>query len=104
MTDPRRGEADVARAAAHSADTLRQRGILLTGNEMPGELADLQSALERFDGVVRDLGGDSFTNSPRSSDPDDPGMVVPERRSDEAVPAYVQRIDAAAHALRNRRR
>ena len=93
---------EVERAAAHSRDILQQRGILLTGNEMPGELADLQSAVERFEKVVRDLGGDSFTDSPLSSDPDDPELVIPERREGEEVTAYVRRIDDAAHRLRNR--
>ena len=91
---------ELRRATMHSVDTLRQKGILLTGNEMPGELADLQSAVERFEKVVRDLGGDSFTDSPLSSDPDDPELVVPERRAGEAVTAYIQRIDNAAHRLR----
>ncbi|MDQ2670626.1 MAG: hypothetical protein M3Y31_08350 [Gemmatimonadota bacterium] len=93
---------ELQRATMHSIDTLRQRGILLTGDEQPGELADLQTAVERFDAAVRDLGGDSFTNSPLSSEPDDPALVVPERRRGEAVTEYIQRIDEAAAGLRGR--
>lgn len=103
MTQPNDSARDeLRRATMHSRDILRQRGILLTGRETPEELADLQTAVERFEVVVRDLGGDSFTDSPLSSDPDDPEMVVPERREGEAVASYVKRIDAAASALRGR--
>lgn len=91
---------ELKRATMHSVDTLRQRGIRLTGEEAPGELADLQSAVERFDAVVRDLGGDSFTNSPMSSEPDDPALVIPERREGEPVDGYIGRIDEAAADLR----
>lgn len=101
QNDPRAKD-ELRRATIHSADILRKRGILLTGKEMPGELADLQSAVERFEKVVRDLGGDSFTDSPLSSDPDDPELVIPERREGEAVTAYIQRIDNAAQRLRTR--
>ena len=51
---------------------------------------------------MHDLGGDSFTDSPLSSDPDDPELVIPERREGEAVTAYIQRIDNTAQRLRNR--
>ena len=94
---------DLQRATMHSADILRQRGIRLSGNEMPEELADLQSAVERFEGVVRDLGGDSFTDSPRSSEPEHPELVVPERREGESVAGYIGRIDARARELSGRR-
>lgn len=95
---------ELQRATMHSIDTLRQRGVLLRGDEAPDELADLQTAVERFDAAVRDLGGDSFTNSPLSSEPDDPELVIPERRQREDAREYIRRIDAAAQRLRQRPR
>ncbi len=49
--DPYQDE-EQARAAAEVAARLRQRGIALTGAERPDDLADLLSAVERFEAVV----------------------------------------------------
>ncbi len=95
-------QTDLQRATMHSIDTLRQRGIRLAGEETPDELADLQTAVERFDAAVRDLGGDSFTNSPLSSEPDDPELVIPERRRGEPAAGYIRRIAEATTRLRSR--
>jgi hypothetical protein len=49
--------------------------------------------------VVEARGGDTFTNAPDSSEPDNPAFVLPERRAREPVPAYVARIVEAAKRL-----
>ncbi len=90
---------DRARAREHNLDVLGQRGILLFGDETDGELADLWSAVDRFESVVESRGGDTFTNAPDSSEPDNPAFVLPERSAREPVRAYVQRINEAAERL-----
>jgi hypothetical protein len=92
-------DADRTRAREHNLDVLGQRGILLFGDETDGELADLWSAVDRFESVVESRGGDTFTNAPDSSEPDNPAFVLPERGAREAVRAYVQRINEAAEQL-----
>ena len=96
--NPHRAE-DQARAREHNLDVLGQRGVLLLGNETDAELADLWSAVDRFESVVEARGGDTLTNAPDSSEPDNPAFVLPERRAREPVPEYVARIVEAARRL-----
>ena len=96
--NPHRAE-DQARAREHNLDVLGQRGVLLLGNETDDELADLWSAVDRFESVVEARGGDTFTNAPDSAEPDNPAFVLPERRAREPVPEYVARIVEAANRL-----
>jgi hypothetical protein len=74
--NPHRDE-DQARAREHNLDILGQRGVRLFGDESDGELADLWSAVDRFESLVEARGGDTFTNSPDSSEPDNPRFVLP---------------------------
>jgi len=92
-------EEEQARAREHNLDVLGQRGVLLLGNESDDELADLWSAVDRFESVVESRGGDTFTNAPDSSEPDNPAFVLPERRAREPVAEYVARIVEAANRL-----
>ncbi|HEU4632118.1 MAG TPA: hypothetical protein VFS08_20370 [Gemmatimonadaceae bacterium] len=92
-------EADVARAAETVRGQLEERDVRLQDGDTPEELADLLSAVETFEAAVRERGGDSYTNTPRSSDPDRDEFVVPARGDDEMVPAYVRRVLAAADRL-----
>src|SRR5712671_5962477 len=87
-------------AAAEVATRLRGRGIALTGAEEPEALADLLSAVERFEAAVEAHGGDLMVDDLKSSRPDDRHFVVPRRAPGEAVGAYIGRIDAATAGLR----
>ena len=49
--------------------------------------------------MVEARGGDTFTNAPDSSEPDNPAFVLPERSAREPVAAYVRRINEAAERL-----
>jgi hypothetical protein len=73
----------------------------LFGDETDDELADLWSAVDRFESAVEARGGDTFTNAPDSSEPDNPAFVLPERRAREPVTAYVGRIHEATARLRD---
>src|SRR4029077_12638635 len=93
--------ADERRAAsAEVSARLRGRGITLTGAEKAEELADLLSAVERFERAVELHGGDLMVDDLKSSRPDDRHFVVPKRAPREAVRAYIGRIDAATIGLR----
>jgi hypothetical protein len=96
--NPHRAEQQI-RAREHNLDVLGQRGVRLFGNETDDELADLWSAVDRFESVVEARGGDTLTNAPDSSEPDNPAFVLPERKSREPVSAYVGRIQEAAEGL-----
>jgi hypothetical protein len=86
--------------AAEVATRLRSRGISLTGVEGPEELADLLTAVERFEAAVERHGGDLMVDDLKSSRPDDRHFVVPRREPGESVRAYISRIDDATVQLR----
>ena len=98
VLNPHRGE-EQTKAREHAAEILAHRGVLLTGNETDDELADLWSAVERFESTVEARGGDTMTNAPDSSEPDNPAFVLPERRARESAGDYALRIVQAAQEL-----
>jgi hypothetical protein len=96
VLNPHRSEEQL-RTREHVADLLARRGVLLFGEETGEELVDLWSAVERFESLVEARGGDTMTNAPDSSEPDNPRYVLPERRAREGAADYTRRIlDAAA--------
>jgi hypothetical protein len=96
--NPHRAEEQV-RAREHAAGVLAARGVLLFGNESDDELADLWSAVDRFESIVELRGGDTMTNAPDSAEPDNPAFVLPERNAREAASDYTRRILEAAANL-----
>lgn len=96
--NPHRDE-EQRRAAEHSADILRRRGIELTGQESSEELAAVQTAVEAFEAAAAARGADSFVDSPLSSDPAHRSLVVPTRDRKESAAEYAARIQQAAHDL-----
>ena len=92
-----RERADVA---AEIGERLRSRGVALTGAERPDDLADLLSAVERFEKAVEAHGGDLMVDDLKSSEPDDRHFVLPRRAHAETIRAYVVRIDEATAGLR----
>jgi hypothetical protein len=98
--NPHRTE-DQLRTRERVTDVLGRRGVLLFGDETGDELADLWSAVERFESVVEARGGDTLTNAPDSSEPDNPLFVLPERHARESAVDYTMRILQAAAALTN---
>ena len=98
MLDPHRKE-ERERAATEITGRLLQRGIEASDTEDSSMLADLLSAVERFEAAVEKKGGDLMVNMPTSSDPQDPAFVVPSRNADETLDSYIMRVDQAAAAL-----
>jgi hypothetical protein len=98
LLNPHRGEEQL-RAREHAADILAHRGVLLTGDETDDELAELWSAVDRFELIVEARGGDTMTNAPDSVEPDNPAFVLPERKARESAQDYTRRILEAAAAL-----
>ena len=96
--NPHRSQ-EQARARERNLDVLGQRGVRLFGNETDEELADLWTAVDRFESVVEARGGDTMTNAPDSAEPDNPAFVLPERMDREGLAPYVRRILAAAEQL-----
>src|ERR1700745_1416180 len=105
MTSSRKREDDAeerdarATAASEGRARLRGRGIAVTGSETPEELADLLSAVERFEAAVEAHGGDLMVDDLRSSEPDDRHFVVPRRHPTESARAYIARVDQATAGL-----
>jgi len=96
---PNNRGADEDRAAAEVADRLRQRGVAVTGAERSDDLADLLSAVERFEKTVEAHGGDLMVDDLKSTQPDDRHFVLPRREHGESIRTYIIRIDEAAAGL-----
>ena len=103
ILDPHRRE-EIARAAVEITGRLFQKGIEVSSDEDPAELADLLSAVERFERAVENRGGDLFINSPTSTDPQDPAFVLQARRADESVRDYISHINEASAMLEEPRK
>src|SRR3989475_5876860 len=97
--DPHRADEQAA-VAAEVAARLRDRGVTVTGAERPEDLADLLSAVERFEAAVEGHGGDLMVDDLRGPEPDDAHFLVPRRDPGEAVRVYIGRIDDATAQLR----
>lgn len=98
MLDPHRRE-ERNSAATEITGRLLQKGIEADAGEDPALLADLLTAVEKFEVAVEARGGDLMVNSPRSTDPQNPEFVVPGRKADESLEGYIRRVDEAANAL-----
>jgi len=79
---------------------LRERDVDLTGDESDDEIILMIDAIEEFEGLRSREGGDSFTNTPQSSQPDDERFVLPQRRDDESVQQFVRRVREKIESLR----
>lgn len=71
---------------------LRHRGASVNGAETDDEVLALSNAVEAFERAVMQAGGDLMVDTPESSQPDNSAYVLPQRRGDEPVDAYVRRI------------
>jgi len=95
---------DERRAAAEVTARLQRRGVSVTGADDAEGLDDLLTAVERFEAAVEAHGGDLMVDDLKSAAPDDPHFVLPRRKHDEAIRAYIARIDAATTHLRRHQR
>jgi hypothetical protein len=98
MLDPHRRE-ERSGAATEISGRLLQKGIDASADEDPALLADLLSAVERFESAVEARGGDLMVNSPDSTDPQNPEFVIPRRTADDSIEAFIRRINDAAQNL-----
>src|SRR5256886_17247934 len=87
-------------AVAEVAARLRSRGITVTGAEGPEDLADLLSAVERFEAAVEARGGDLMVDDPKRAEPADRHFAVPRRAPGEAPRKEICRIDEGTTQLR----
>ena len=68
----------------------------------PTSYRTFQDAVERFETVVESRGGALMVDDLRSSQPEAPELVLPEREPGEPAEEYIARIDAAAVRLKKK--
>ena len=101
MTHPREdapSREDMQRVSREVADRLEGLGVWLSGSEPPEDLVRIQEAVERFELAVESRGGDLMVDEPpegRPTQPDDPHFALPQRRADETVEQYLERLSRA---------
>ena len=98
MLDPHRREEREA-VAIELSGRLAQKGVEVGSDEDPAQLADLLSAVEEFERAVEAAGGDLYVDGPMSKEPEDRRLVIPQRRADEPIGRYAQRILAVAKEI-----
>lgn len=102
-TDPNDNER--RRVADEMAARLRQRGVRLEGRETGEQLANLLEAVEDFEAVVQNRGGDLMVDEPVAGSrpilPDDRAFVLPVRHEHEKVSAFIGRIAEATARARH---
>jgi hypothetical protein len=101
--DPHRRE-ELERAMQETAARLRDRGVLLTGQEKSEELVALLEAVERFERAVQLKGGDLFVDEGPGGitrEPDDLHFVLPARHPSEPVASYLVRLAEATEVVLN---
>ena len=86
-------------ARAEFESRLRDRRVPVFGDESDEEVIAIVNAVEEFEQRVSRLGEDTFVNTPDSSEPDDPRLVLPNRRDDESAAQYAARVRQAAESL-----
>jgi hypothetical protein len=103
LLNPHRSEEqDQARAAG--AARLQSLGVRLTGTESVEEIGNLIDAVEAFEESVESRGGDLMVDEGphgKTTEPDRPEFVLPERTGNESSADYTARIMDAARKLRH---
>jgi hypothetical protein len=94
-------EEELRAAVVETVGRLHTRGIEVSPAERPEDLADLLTAVERFEDTVEALGGDLFVDDLKSSRPDDRRFVVPRRLTGEPLRSYIRRVEEATAQLRS---
>jgi hypothetical protein len=97
------GEAEERAVEADVSARLCKRGVEVSAADSAGDLADLLSAVERFEAAVERHGGDLMVDDLRSAEPDDRHFVAPRRGAKESARAYIGRVDQATANLRHHR-
>jgi hypothetical protein len=101
--DPHRRE-ELERAMQETRTRLRDRGVLLAGQESSEELVALLEAVERFERAVQQQGGDLFVDEGPGGvtrEPDDVHFVLPHRNPGEPVASYLVRLAEATDVVLN---
>ena len=98
---------ELRHAEGEIAARLRDRGVQLTARETGDELADLLDAVERFETMVENQGGDLMVDEPVRAGspiaPDDEAFVLPQRHDGESVTEFIGRISLAVDRARGKR-
>ena len=93
---------DVQRVSREVANKLGELGIWLSGDETPDDLVQIIEAVERFEVAVQTRGGDLMVDEGpdgNTTQPDDVHFALPQRRADESVARYVERLEQARNAV-----
>ncbi|HEY0994812.1 MAG TPA: hypothetical protein VGD77_02355 [Gemmatimonadaceae bacterium] len=78
---------------------LHERKIELNGSESDETLVAMVNAVEEYERCATAAGADLMVDTPESSDPDRPDLVLPRRGADERGDAYASRIRERAKQL-----
>jgi hypothetical protein len=96
-------DAEGRRADEENVAWLGRRGVRLFGDESGEALVTLREAIEQFELVVEQHGGDLMVDEPvrtgqSPQKPDNELFALPTRGDDESLDAYTERVEVATDA------
>ena len=92
---------DVQRVFVEVTNRLQALGVWLGGDEQPEDLARIQEAVERFEMAVESRGGNLMVDEGpegQTMEPDEVHFALPQRRADNSVERYLERLANATVA------
>ena len=95
--------AEVARVIEQLTARLASRSVKTHLNDSSDDLGSLLEAVEAFESAVESKGGDLMVDeapSGQEAQPDNASFVLPERHTNEAASAYIERIAAATESVK----
>jgi hypothetical protein len=101
------GSDDLSRVSLEISGRLSGLGISLDGSESPEDLLQIVNAVERFERAVQASGGDLMVDEGphgKTTQPDDPHSALPQRRADESVAGFVERLARATDDVQRHRK
>lgn len=102
LADPERTARDIARVAANTRTRLHSLGVEVNESDTPEDLVIILEAIERFENVIRGLGGDLMMDEPPPGSrpqPDGENRSLPQRAKREPAQLYVERLERAAERV-----
>lgn len=100
--DPVRAARDLARVATNARSRLHALDVPVDDDESPEDLIAIMEAVERFENVVRGVGGDLMMDEPprgSRAQPDGEERALPVRGPNEPAGLYIERLDRAAKRI-----
>jgi hypothetical protein len=91
---------ELDRAMQEAKTRLEDRGVIVSMHDDSDLVAQVLEAVENFERIVEQKGGDLMVDTGDARQPDDPRFVLPKRTHNETLAEFRARIDEATQQLK----